>query len=108
MRQLFDHVLVKAVHQKVTSLAFISFFVKWSLILLKQMENSPWDTKISGIEVKPSGKRGSLLVQANEVKEKNTNSHGTPAKVRHKTRKSNYIVLLLTFLGVIGRVGGGG
>ncbi|KAJ6660833.1 hypothetical protein lerEdw1_017459 [Lerista edwardsae] len=46
------------------------------------MENSPWDTKISGIEVKPSGKRGSLLVQANEVKEENTYSHGTPAKMK--------------------------
>ncbi|XP_066468052.1 telomere-associated protein RIF1 [Tiliqua scincoides] len=46
------------------------------------MENSQWDTKISGIEVKSSGKRDSLLVQANELKEKNINSHETPTKMK--------------------------
>uniref|UniRef100_A0A8D0GBL2 Replication timing regulatory factor 1 n=1 Tax=Sphenodon punctatus TaxID=8508 RepID=A0A8D0GBL2_SPHPU len=35
-------------------------------------ENSQWDPKISGIEVKSGGKRDSLLTQANELKEKST------------------------------------
>ncbi|XP_048340327.1 telomere-associated protein RIF1 isoform X2 [Sphaerodactylus townsendi] len=47
-----------------------------------QSENSQWDTKISGIEVKSSGKRGSLLAHSNELKEKNTNCHVPPAKTK--------------------------
>ncbi|XP_054827418.1 telomere-associated protein RIF1 [Eublepharis macularius] len=47
-----------------------------------QTENSQWDTKISGIEVKSSGKRDSLLAQASELKEKNTNCHELPAKTK--------------------------
>ncbi|XP_019335895.1 telomere-associated protein RIF1 isoform X3 [Alligator mississippiensis] len=44
-------------------------------------ENSQWDAKISGIEVKLGGKRDSLLSQASEQKDKITNVHVTPAKV---------------------------
>nr|XP_020652738.1 telomere-associated protein RIF1 isoform X3 [Pogona vitticeps] len=43
-------------------------------------ESSQWSSKISGIEVKPTGKRDSLLSQASELKENNVNSHVTPTK----------------------------
>ncbi|XP_025060973.1 telomere-associated protein RIF1 [Alligator sinensis] len=45
-------------------------------------ENSQWDAKISGIEVKLGGKRDSLLSQASEQKDKITNVHVTPAKLK--------------------------
>ncbi|XP_019377968.1 PREDICTED: telomere-associated protein RIF1 isoform X2 [Gavialis gangeticus] len=45
-------------------------------------ENSQWDAKISGIEVKLGGKRDSLLAQASEQKDKMTNVHITPAKLK--------------------------
>ncbi|XP_053127523.1 telomere-associated protein RIF1 isoform X2 [Hemicordylus capensis] len=44
-------------------------------------ENSQWDTKISGIEVKANGKRNSLMVQTKELEGK-TNSHVTPVKMK--------------------------
>ncbi|KAL8183303.1 UNVERIFIED_CONTAM: hypothetical protein K2H54_035344 [Gekko kuhli] len=47
-----------------------------------QTENSQWDTKISGIEVKSNGKRDSLLAQSSERKEENTNCHVPPAKTK--------------------------
>uniref|UniRef100_A0A452HQ61 Telomere-associated protein Rif1 N-terminal domain-containing protein n=1 Tax=Gopherus agassizii TaxID=38772 RepID=A0A452HQ61_9SAUR len=40
-------------------------------------ENSQWDAKISGIEVKSGGKRDSLLAQANGLKDKTTTAHVT-------------------------------
>uniref|UniRef100_A0A8C6ZZQ1 Replication timing regulatory factor 1 n=1 Tax=Nothoprocta perdicaria TaxID=30464 RepID=A0A8C6ZZQ1_NOTPE len=51
------------------------------------MENSQWDTKISGMEVKSARKRDSLLAQTselkNEVKDKTSNVQVTSAKVRY-------------------------
>nr|XP_056717628.1 telomere-associated protein RIF1 [Euleptes europaea] len=47
-----------------------------------QTENSQWDTTISGIEVKSTGKRDSLLAQSGELKEKNANCHVLPAKTK--------------------------
>ncbi|XP_060112842.1 telomere-associated protein RIF1 [Heteronotia binoei] len=47
-----------------------------------QSENSQWNSKISGIEVKSSGKRDSLLAQSSERKEKNTNCHVPPSKTK--------------------------
>ncbi|KAJ7345757.1 hypothetical protein JRQ81_001707 [Phrynocephalus forsythii] len=46
------------------------------------IESSQWNSKISGIEVKPSGKRDSLMGQAGELKENNVGSHGTPMKMK--------------------------
>ncbi|XP_038278596.1 telomere-associated protein RIF1 isoform X2 [Dermochelys coriacea] len=45
-------------------------------------ENSQWDAKISGIEVKSGGKRDSLLAQANGLKDKTTTAHVTTAKLK--------------------------
>uniref|UniRef100_A0A7M4ENN0 Replication timing regulatory factor 1 n=1 Tax=Crocodylus porosus TaxID=8502 RepID=A0A7M4ENN0_CROPO len=45
-------------------------------------ENSQWDAKISGIEVKLGGKRDSLLAQASEQKDKMPNVRVTPAKLK--------------------------
>ncbi|XP_062972624.1 telomere-associated protein RIF1 isoform X2 [Elgaria multicarinata webbii] len=45
-------------------------------------ENSQWDAKISGIEVKPIRKRDSLLAQTNDLKDKSINCHVTPAKMK--------------------------
>ncbi|CAM4630911.1 telomere-associated protein RIF1 isoform X1 [Caretta caretta] len=45
-------------------------------------ENSQWDAKISGIEVKSDGKRDSLLAQANGLKDKTTTAHVTTAKLK--------------------------
>ncbi|XP_025907942.1 telomere-associated protein RIF1 [Nothoprocta perdicaria] len=50
------------------------------------MENSQWDTKISGMEVKSARKRDSLLAQTselkNEVKDKTSNVQVTSAKLK--------------------------
>ncbi|XP_077176202.1 telomere-associated protein RIF1 isoform X3 [Paroedura picta] len=45
-----------------------------------QTENSQWDTKISGIEVKSGGKRDSLLAQSGERRERK--DHISPAKTK--------------------------
>ncbi|XP_074858060.1 telomere-associated protein RIF1 isoform X2 [Carettochelys insculpta] len=45
-------------------------------------ENSQWDPKISGLEVKSGGKRDSLLAQASDLKDKTTTNHVTTAKLK--------------------------
>ncbi|XP_069472589.1 telomere-associated protein RIF1 isoform X2 [Ambystoma mexicanum] len=47
-----------------------------------QNENSQLDTKISGIEVKSSGKRDSMLAQAEELKDKGTPTRPKQAKLK--------------------------
>uniref|UniRef100_A0A8C0GVF2 Replication timing regulatory factor 1 n=1 Tax=Chelonoidis abingdonii TaxID=106734 RepID=A0A8C0GVF2_CHEAB len=59
-------------------------------------ENSQWDAKISGIEVKSGGKRDSLLAQANGLKDKTTTAHVTTAKVR--CIQMDLIKLNITFI----------
>ncbi|XP_068805474.1 telomere-associated protein RIF1 isoform X1 [Struthio camelus] len=50
------------------------------------MENSQWDAKISGMEVRLGRKRDSLLAQTSElkseIKDKTNNVHVTPAKLK--------------------------
>ncbi|XP_007424516.1 telomere-associated protein RIF1 [Python bivittatus] len=60
-------------------------------------ENSQWDANISGITVKPNGKRDSLLAQTSEPEEKSINSHTTPAKMKleFSASKSNRKNMLL-------------
>ncbi|XP_065417781.1 telomere-associated protein RIF1 isoform X4 [Chrysemys picta bellii] len=60
-------------------------------------ENSQWDAKISGIEVKSGGKRDSLLTQANGLKDKTTTAHVTAAKLKlefssSKTKSSEILL----------------
>uniref|UniRef100_A0A674JKI4 Replication timing regulatory factor 1 n=1 Tax=Terrapene triunguis TaxID=2587831 RepID=A0A674JKI4_9SAUR len=60
-------------------------------------ENSQWDAKISGIEVKSGGKRDSLLAQANGLKDKTTTAHVTAAKLKlefssSKTKSSEILL----------------
>ncbi|XP_050825102.1 telomere-associated protein RIF1 isoform X2 [Gopherus flavomarginatus] len=60
-------------------------------------ENSQWDAKISGIEVKSGGKRDSLLAQANGLKDKTTTAHVTTAKLKlefssSKTKSSEILL----------------
>uniref|UniRef100_A0A8C8R9B7 Replication timing regulatory factor 1 n=1 Tax=Pelusios castaneus TaxID=367368 RepID=A0A8C8R9B7_9SAUR len=45
-------------------------------------EDSQWDAKISGIEVKSGGKRDSLLAQASDLKDKITTAHVPTAKLK--------------------------
>lgn len=47
------------------------------------MENSQLGTKVSGIEMKSTGKRDSLLARAEEPKNKSTPTKIPSAKVRH-------------------------
>ncbi|KAM8806714.1 telomere-associated protein RIF1 [Eudromia elegans] len=64
------------------------------------MENSQWDAKISGMEVKSSRKRDSLLAQTselkNEIKDKTSNVQVTSAKLKlefSSMKNKNEIVL---------------
>ncbi|XP_063174445.1 telomere-associated protein RIF1 [Candoia aspera] len=60
-------------------------------------EDSQWDANVSGITVKPNGKRDSLLAQTNEPEEKSINSHITPTKMKleFKVSKPNRKNMLL-------------
>ncbi|XP_067405580.1 telomere-associated protein RIF1 isoform X2 [Emydura macquarii macquarii] len=60
-------------------------------------ENSQWDAKISGIEVKSGGKRDSLLAQASDLKDKITTTHVSTAKLKlefssSKTKQSEILL----------------
>uniref|UniRef100_A0A452HQ53 Telomere-associated protein Rif1 N-terminal domain-containing protein n=1 Tax=Gopherus agassizii TaxID=38772 RepID=A0A452HQ53_9SAUR len=55
-------------------------------------ENSQWDAKISGIEVKSGGKRDSLLAQANGLKDKTTTAHLKLEFSSSKTKSSEILL----------------
>uniref|UniRef100_A0A8C3S2Q6 Replication timing regulatory factor 1 n=1 Tax=Chelydra serpentina TaxID=8475 RepID=A0A8C3S2Q6_CHESE len=55
-------------------------------------ENSQWDAKISGIEVKSGGKRDSLLAQANGLKDKTTTAHLKLEFSSSKTKPSEILL----------------
>uniref|UniRef100_A0A8C3IQD2 Replication timing regulatory factor 1 n=1 Tax=Chrysemys picta bellii TaxID=8478 RepID=A0A8C3IQD2_CHRPI len=55
-------------------------------------ENSQWDAKISGIEVKSGGKRDSLLTQANGLKDKTTTAHLKLEFSSSKTKSSEILL----------------